>query len=182
MAKNNNYEYINESSIDPALVCVICSTPFDHPRCTPCGHTFCRECIVGWFNSGNSSCPMCRQQPISINSLVCAGRTVRDAVDHLLVKCGWCTEAEFQRCHYDEHVDKECPKVIVPCPSADIKCAWKGSRDQLKNHTATCPFNPFRTILVELMTKNQELQEQIKQQEIKLNHLMGQSPSKYGLF
>jgi hypothetical protein len=154
---------MNETSIDPELICIICNSPFNDPLCTPCDHTFCRECITGWINGGNLSCPMCRQHLVSANSLVQASRTVRNMLDRLPVKCILCEKTELQRCNFSEHMGRVCSKVQVPCPSADIKCLWKGPRDQLNNHVATCAFQPLRSILSELMSENRQLKEQMKQ-------------------
>jgi hypothetical protein len=163
MATNTNYEYVNEADIDPELICSICNTAFNDPVCTPCDHIFCQKCITGWMNTGNVRCPVCNQQLASINNLAQASRTVRNMLDRLTVKCSLCGETGLQRGNFSDHTSKACPVADVPCPSADIKCPWKGPRDQLNNHIETCDFQPFRTILTELMGKNQQLEEQVRQ-------------------
>ena len=40
--QNLNNDIINE--ID--LTCIICRDPYYHPILTPCGHHFCKECII----------------------------------------------------------------------------------------------------------------------------------------
>ncbi len=35
----------------------------DTHQLTECSHTFHTKCIVQWFRSGNSSCPLCRGSP-----------------------------------------------------------------------------------------------------------------------
>ncbi len=168
MATNVNYEYINKTSIDPELICIICSAPFNDPLCTPCDHTFCRECITGWTNTGIGECPVCRQKLVSIDNLVQASRVVRNMLDQLPVKCIFCGKTGLRRSDFSYHRSTACSKAHVPCPSANIKCPWKGPQDQLNNHVATCVFQPFRTILTELMAKNQQLEEQMKQQDAQI--------------
>jgi hypothetical protein len=168
MTKNMNYEYINETSIEPELICSICDAPFDDPLCTPCDHTFCRKCITRSINTGTVGCPICRQQLVSINNLAQANRTVRNILDRLPVKCIFCGKTGLQRGNFGEHMSKECSKMPVPCTSADIKCPWKGPRDQLNNHALTCVFQPFRSILTELIAENRQLKEQMKQQEAQM--------------
>jgi uncharacterized protein YegL len=34
--------------------------------CNPCKHPYCSDCLCGWFSTGNNSCPMCRQQIVSL--------------------------------------------------------------------------------------------------------------------
>ncbi len=165
MADALNYEYVDESSIDPELICVICNAPFNDPVCTPCDHTFCRKCITGWIDKQSGGCPTCRHKSLSKASLIQASRPLRNMLDRLPVRCIFCGKVGLQRSNFADHTSKACSKVHVPCPSADIKCPWTGSRDQLNNHVATCVFQPFRSILSELMAKNRQLEEQIKQQD-----------------
>ena len=53
----------------------------------------------------------------------------------------------------------------VPYSSAEMKCPWKGPRDQPNAHIQTCVFQSFRTVLTDLITNNQQLEEQLKQQD-----------------
>ena len=168
MATDTNYEYINENCIDPELICIICNCPFNDPLCTPCDHTFCRKCITDSIHTGNIGCPLCRQQLGSVDNLVAAGRIIQNMLDRLQVKCLFCGRAGLQRGNFKEHVGRECSRVHVSCPSADIKCPWKGPRDQLGTHIQKCVFQPFRTVLTDLITNNQQLKEQLKQQNVQI--------------
>jgi hypothetical protein len=164
MMNDTNYEYVNEAGIHPELICGnICQAPLIDPVCTPCDHTFCRKCITRWVDTGNGQCPECRRQLVSRNNLVQASRLVCNMLDSLPVKCKFCGKTGLQRGNFSDHISKACSKVHVSCPSADIKCPWKGPRDQLNNHIETCVFQPFRTILTELMAKNRQLEEQVQQ-------------------
>lgn len=42
--------------------CPICMERLREYACaqTPCGHCFHGGCIMGWYNAGHSTCPMCR--------------------------------------------------------------------------------------------------------------------------
>ena len=164
MAHDSNYEYINEDSIDPEFICIICGRPFSDPLSTPCDHTFCRKCITGSINAGNIGCPTCRQQPMLQNNLAPASRIVRKLLDDLLIKCRLCGETELKRGNFNKHISNECRKVCISCTSTDILCPWKGPRDQLDSHIQTCIFQSSRAILTDLITNNQQLEEQIKQQ------------------
>ena len=43
--------------------CPVCFEPPCEPASTPCGHTFCCECLTQWFGSRTTAtCPCCRQQ------------------------------------------------------------------------------------------------------------------------
>lgn len=44
--------------------CAICLNPIRKTRSTselPCGHLYHKNCIQGWENRGNDTCPLCRQ-------------------------------------------------------------------------------------------------------------------------
>jgi hypothetical protein len=127
-----------------------------------CNHTFCEECIKKWLERMHT-CPTCRQvcsnnyqhhsafhQPrrtfayVKINT-----RIVLNQLDRLLVRCLACGESNIQRCNYQNH-EKTCSKKVVFCPAADIKCTWKGPRDELTTHSNNCPFQQLRPIIDEL--------------------------------
>jgi hypothetical protein len=43
--------------------CCICFEPFREPTLTPCGHTFCAECIAEIVNRTHN-CPVCKREDI----------------------------------------------------------------------------------------------------------------------
>lgn len=51
-------EVIKLTDIDPC--CPICMTVMVEPIKTPCGHTFCKNCLTD-FNKLNSECALCRK-------------------------------------------------------------------------------------------------------------------------
>ena len=80
--------YENEDSIPEDLFCPICSAPFIEPvEHTSCGIEFCRECINKW----HSSCPNCRETPITNIKPVTAKRLLTKLYD-LKVKCPQCSK------------------------------------------------------------------------------------------
>lgn len=48
---------MNECSI-----CLIQNIPENEKCINNCGHSFCKPCLDGWFNTGKYSCPLCIQQ------------------------------------------------------------------------------------------------------------------------
>ena len=60
--------------LEAEVECSVCLDAFDDPVTTPCGHLYCRNCIVNCIDTGISQngaaqCPDCRQ-PITQSSLV----------------------------------------------------------------------------------------------------------------
>ena len=164
MAINNEYEYMNEESIDRELICTICDAPFKDPKCTPCDHLFCDECIVQWIENHDITCPVCRYQPLAIDKLTKANRPLRNMLDRLEVKCTACGQKNLRRGEFRTHVERVCFNANVLCSAADIKCTWQGSRNQLEQHLASCAFESLRPVLKQLITENEQLKEHLNQQ------------------
>ena len=168
---HDGYEYLDEISVDPELMCSICHLPFKDPRSTPCDDTFCLECISKWIQTQNRSCPVCRRS-LSIDELTQVNRPIRNMLDRIRVKCITCGQSGLLRGNFKEHVEKTCPKMQILCPSADIKCPWEGQRDQLDEHLSNCAFHSLRYIITPLMTENEQLKELISKFRSD-NHIKG---------
>ncbi|CAF3916035.1 unnamed protein product [Rotaria sp. Silwood1] len=179
MTSNNcQYEYMDETSINSELICIICNKPFIEPISTPCDHTFCRECLKRWIEKNKKNCPTCRHSILSIDIVTQVSRPLRNMIDQLRIKCLVCNEMGLQRSNFNDHINKVCPKANVFCSAVDIKCNWTGLREELQKHLATCKCEPLRPLLAMLITENQQLNnekrqlnEQIQQQNIQINEL-----------
>lgn len=180
----NDYEYMNEDSIDNELKCSLCMQPFRAPVSAGCGHTFCQECISQWVMH-SATCPTCRNrtqakefQPISI-------RVVINQLERLRMKCKRCNQANIERGNINEH-EKRCPNQSVSCPAFDIKCKWKGKRNELPEHLLQCPFqkirpaiddiyehlkNIYEPLVDELQAMRQQLEKEIKRNS-EQNHFL----------
>ncbi|CAF1419528.1 unnamed protein product [Adineta ricciae] len=160
----NGYEYIDESSIDISLKCLICSDPYTNPCSTICDHTFCRSCITKWLESSDR-CPACSKRPMTSEGLRATNRLVFDILDRLLVRCKACRQTNIQRGNFDEHSNRYCLKTFVTCSAADLKCPWQGPRDQLSVHLSTCSFENMRPILSHLINTINSLTDRLQQCE-----------------
>ena len=163
MATTNrdNYEYVDENSISEDLLCPLCTDPLAEPLCAnQCGHTFCRQCITTAFRT-MSQCPTCREslelkdfQPVNI-------RPFLNQLNQLLVKCKMCSTTNIQRGNFNDHAMK-CSNVDVSCPAEDLKCNWKGKRNELDEHTKVCPLIKVQPMINELNERVKEQSEQIR--------------------
>ncbi|UJR17690.1 hypothetical protein I4U23_004588 [Adineta vaga] len=160
----NNCEYVDESSIDISLKCLICSDPYTNPCSTICDHTFCRSCITKWFESSDR-CPACGKKPMTNEGLRATNRIVFDILDRLLVQCKACRQTNIQRGNFDEHSNRYCLKTFISCSAADLKCPWHGPRDQLTAHLSTCSYEIMRPVLTHLMNTLNSLTDRIQQYE-----------------
>jgi E3 ubiquitin-protein ligase SHPRH len=50
-----------QSASGAQRICVICQSNFEQGTLTVCGHVYCRECILLWWNH-HRSCPTCKKQ------------------------------------------------------------------------------------------------------------------------
>jgi hypothetical protein len=160
---NITFEYTDEVSLHPHLICSICQLPFIDPRDTPCDKTFCRECITRWIQTQSSSCPIC-QKSLSVDDLTTTSRIVLTMLDQLPVKCKACGQSGWKRGNFDEHIHTACPKAVVTCPLTDINCPWTGQRDQLNQHQLDCRFESVGSVITQLISENQKLIDQVNQQ------------------
>ena len=59
---------VRRSAITEELTCPICKDQFDDPRILPCGHCYCRMCVVQLFSNaavlGAFPCPECRNRTV----------------------------------------------------------------------------------------------------------------------
>ncbi|CAF1327531.1 unnamed protein product [Adineta steineri] len=166
------YEYMDEASILPQLICSICHSLLKDPCCTPCcGETFCTECITKWIQAPNVSCPNCPEK-LSIDILTRPPIMVRNLLDRILVKCIVCGQTDLWRGNFDDHIQKGCLKIVVTCSAADVNCTWTGQRDQLNQHLLICQFasiDKVRPAITELITENQQLNDQVTRQIPQIN-------------
>lgn len=182
---NDRYEYMDENSISNELKCSICRVPFREPASLRCEHTFCHQCIEHWLEE-NDSCPTCRRTLRSTSPRRRARARPRrvttpivvNQLNELLVRCNLCQEANIQRGNFDGH-EKRCPKGMVPCTAADIRCEWTGTRDQLEEHLIECSFEKFRPIINSLqgqidtsLVLHDELEKKLEEQAEDIDFLL----------
>lgn len=57
---------MDKGVMEDAITCTVCSEEYrtgkHDPLIMPCGHTFCRDCIISIKTTKNVSCPTCREQ------------------------------------------------------------------------------------------------------------------------
>ena len=56
----NHFLFWNRDEVDDDMTCQICLQPFVEPLDTPCGHTFCRACLLSYLKV-NPMCPLDRK-------------------------------------------------------------------------------------------------------------------------
>ncbi|CAF1147216.1 unnamed protein product [Adineta steineri] len=141
----NDYDYIDEDSIDCELKCSLCMQPFQVLVSATCGHTFCHVCISQWV-ARQSTCPTCRMRTSTEDFRPISTRIVLNQLERLLMKCKRCNKMNIQRGNIHEH-QQRCPNQIVSCPAFNIKCSWNGTRNALTEHIQQCSFQKIRPVI-----------------------------------
>ncbi|KAL6107562.1 lnx1 [Pungitius sinensis] len=99
-----NHEYLYRNEVDDDLVCHICLQALIWPLDTPCGHTYCRECLTS-FLLESDFCPVCRA-PLMLQSCRKPSLLVHKLLDKLTVACPFgehCAE-EVARGDLEAHI------------------------------------------------------------------------------
>ncbi|XP_076873211.1 E3 ubiquitin-protein ligase LNX isoform X1 [Brachyhypopomus gauderio] len=82
---DENHEYNYSVEVDDDLQCHICLQPLIWPLDTPCGHTFCQECLTS-FLLESDFCPVDRK-PLLLQSCRKSSVLVHKLLDKLSVVC-----------------------------------------------------------------------------------------------
>lgn len=153
------YVYMDEATINALLICSVCEKPFVDPVTAGDKQRGCRTCFTA--NEGPFT---------DITEWI-----VMEMLNGLLVQCVQCGEINIRRDALQKHEQTACRRAMVRCDAADIKCAWKGTREQLNEHVAVCIFRPLRPALLDIITENKELRERIEQLERTMEELKQQT-------
>ncbi|XP_053177768.1 E3 ubiquitin-protein ligase LNX [Scomber japonicus] len=116
-----NHEYIYKDEVDDDLVCHICLQPLIRPLDTPCGHTYCQECLTS-FLLESDFCPVCRT-PLMLQTCRKPSLLVHKLLDKLIVACPFtdhCTEV-LPRGEMEDHIKSRCKGASHYGLSADRK-------------------------------------------------------------
>ena len=133
MNEGDDVEDIFVDELPDYLKCPICLCCLSNPYQTPCGHRFCKECILPVINSRNNVCP--KDRTVIDLSNTFPDNAVRLQINSLKIKCpkqgcDWVGELSDKQNHL-----KRCKFVDVPCDLCGIKC----QKVNLEKHKSECP-------------------------------------------
>ncbi|KAL8574353.1 hypothetical protein ACOMHN_057345 [Nucella lapillus] len=128
------YDYDFVSAPDERYRCVICLLVLRDPCQTPCGHLYCRTCILKWLRGPQHRCPVDNVE-ISENSLFLDNFSKRE-IDNFKAFCpnnkqGCDVIATVKQ--MTDHL-QECPLALLPCPN---KCSYVLHRQDMEEHVGT---------------------------------------------
>ncbi|XP_051731308.1 E3 ubiquitin-protein ligase LNX isoform X3 [Ctenopharyngodon idella] len=106
--QEENHEYTYKEEVDDDLMCHICLQPLIRPLDTPCGHTYCQECLTN-FLLESDFCPVDRS-PLMLQTCRKSSLLVHKLLDKLMVSCPFtehCTEV-LSRGEMEGHIRSRC--------------------------------------------------------------------------
>ncbi|KAM8890360.1 E3 ubiquitin-protein ligase LNX isoform 1-T1 [Synchiropus picturatus] len=119
--QEENHEYLYKEEVDDDLVCHICLQALIKPLDTPCGHTYCQECLTS-FLLESDFCPVCRA-PLMLQNCRKPSLLVHKLLDKLSVACPFtdhCSEV-VPRGELEDHIKSRCKGASHYGLSADRK-------------------------------------------------------------
>ncbi|XP_028402954.1 E3 ubiquitin-protein ligase NRDP1-like [Dendronephthya gigantea] len=123
------------SNIDPNLICGICANVLKDAVITPCGHSFCQQCLETWLDrSETDTCPTCRTTTLVFDLIPVLA--VRGIVGNLHTSC----ENAENGCKMVMKLDSIAGHVRH-CEYASVKCYGCGEqvkKFEVPEHHANC--------------------------------------------
>ncbi|KAF9360030.1 hypothetical protein BGX26_010680 [Mortierella sp. AD094] len=143
-----------------SLQCSVCCEYFIEPVSAPCGHTFCRACIVQALEV-NNGCPLCRTtiDPAALYEVIALSRIC----DELTVYCPHqalgCNHT-CQRIQIGQHLKDECVYIGTLCRVEE--CRKKLLKKDLSEHMESCPYKRVDCLMCNTKVLKSELSEHHK--------------------
>lgn len=156
VSSRDSFEYLDEKSTAPDLICSVCQEVCTNPQCTPCDHLFCHACISRLIGRLYAPCPNCRTRLFTA-SLKPANSLLVQMINQLAVRCVKCGRQDLKREQIDHHIRSECPETIVRCHSLGNLCPWRGQVSQLNNHLQHCLVNQLTPMIHSVRDENRSL-------------------------
>ncbi|XP_046352808.1 E3 ubiquitin-protein ligase PDZRN3-like isoform X1 [Haliotis rufescens] len=124
-------------TIDPNLICSICSQVFVNPVSNSCHHIFCQSCIRRRSKSRTSRyCPECSTKLHAESSEVSVELKLK--LLRLRIKCNHGCGIVCELADLPDHVADVCPNAPVSCPYKNVGCCKTVKRCEASIHAEEC--------------------------------------------
>lgn len=139
-------DLFTESKTVSEYLCPLCTGVYFNPVSDPCGHLFCRECLLKYLAhvGPTKMCPILKQAfPFNDEDKIIRPLIfVQEILEKLHVKCknkcGWSGNLR----ELVKHMENECPNTKVKCGFSDLGCPMNLLRSDNENHASECEFRP----------------------------------------
>lgn len=160
MEEIQGYDVEFDPPLESKYECPICLMALREPVQTPCGHRFCKACIIKSIRDAGHKCPVdneillenqlfpdnfAKREILSL-TVKCPNKgclqkmELRHLEDHqvhcefALVNCPQC-QRPFQKCQVNTHIIEDCPRRQVSC----VNCAVPMAYEEKELHDQSCP-------------------------------------------
>lgn len=132
MADTENEEMFVEP-LPEYLKCPVCLCCLTNPYQTPCGHRFCKDCILPIILSRNALCPVDRTPVDHSNTF--PDNAAKLQINSLKIsclngRCEWTGEYSDRQNHFNK-----CAYALTPCPLCNVRIC----KADLDTHKNVCP-------------------------------------------
>ncbi|KAF9941431.1 hypothetical protein BGZ67_005013 [Mortierella alpina] len=143
-----------------SLQCSVCCEYFTEPVSAPCGHTFCRTCIVQALEV-RSGCPLCRTtiDPSSLYEVIALSRICDELPVYCPHKALGCNHT-CQRIQIGQHLKDDCVYIGTLCRVEE--CRKKLLKKDLSEHMESCPYKRVDCLMCNTKVQKSQLSEHHK--------------------
>ncbi|XP_042197525.1 TNF receptor-associated factor 6 [Callorhinchus milii] len=148
------YDVDFEPALESKYECPICLMALREAVQTPCGHRFCRGCIVKSIRDAGQKCPV--DNEMLLETQLFPDNFAKREILSLMVKCP--NKGCYQRMelrHLEDHKSGQCDYAFVECLLCDAALLKK----DLKEHTdSKCPKRPVSCANCAMLMPYQDIQ------------------------
>ncbi|KAI9145730.1 hypothetical protein BKA69DRAFT_460272 [Paraphysoderma sedebokerense] len=151
VSTRNDYPLSNlftyATSVNPNLLCGICSEPLYDPIELECEHYFCRTCLTSWIENQKDSdgdvsaeeymvvCPLDKTPHSFSKPHKPIARLIAAQLNELIVKCNSCG-IPMQRHLFEKHYENDCEFKVITCEKEG--CGESYVRREKDMHARSC--------------------------------------------
>jgi len=188
--KENDFQF-NET-IKSEVICTSCKNVMIKPFQVPCGCGYCYDCLINYLNGEEKFClgktDECKGELINIDRNVFIDQRVNRKISKMVVKC------PLESCEFKSELGKmanhmrTCDRQLMACPYCTIGC----EKSNINVHKMELHFKQedycharllmdfvdnwrnemklLKTSVLDLREENKGIKEQVKSQQVKLEH------------
>ncbi|KAF9935021.1 hypothetical protein FBU30_008514 [Linnemannia zychae] len=143
-----------------SLQCSVCCEYFTQPVSAPCGHTFCKGCILQALEV-SPGCPLCRTtiDPSSLYEVIALSRICDELPVYCPHKALGCNHT-CQRIQLLQHLKDDCVYIGTLCRVEE--CRKKLLKKDLSEHMESCPYKRVDCLMCHAKVQKSQLSEHHK--------------------